>query len=146
MLGRWIVSFASPQVQLRLMGYLHKKSRDKKGDSLVHDVFQGEVQAHSSLAVSNQIETILHLMQVKLCPAHEESRITESKEKTVFLTLAHLSDFHEPTAGTANWANPRSCQTSRFSRTTWTSFRRPWLHGSVCGVSQEALARVGAAV
>ncbi|CAE7350260.1 Usp39 [Symbiodinium sp. CCMP2592] len=51
-----------------LMGYLHKKSRDKRGDSLVHDVFQGEVQ-------------------VKLCPAHEESRITESKEKTVFLTL-----------------------------------------------------------
>lgn len=26
-------------------------------------------------------------VQVKLCPAHEESRITESKEKTMFLTL-----------------------------------------------------------
>lgn len=26
--------------------------------------------------------------QVKLCPAHEESRITESKEKTMFMTLA----------------------------------------------------------
>lgn len=26
------------------MGYLHRKSKDKKGDSLIHDVFQGEVQ------------------------------------------------------------------------------------------------------
>lgn len=25
--------------------------------------------------------------KVKLCPAHEESRITESKEKTMFMTL-----------------------------------------------------------
>lgn len=30
--------------------------------------------------------------QVKLCPAHEESRITESKEKTMFLTLVISSD------------------------------------------------------
>ncbi|CAK9078961.1 U4/U6.U5 tri-snRNP-associated protein 2 (Inactive ubiquitin-specific peptidase 39) (SAD1 homolog) (U4/U6.U5 tri-snRNP-associated 65 kDa protein) (65K) [Durusdinium trenchii] len=51
-----------------LMGYLHRKTKDKKGHSLLHDVFQGEVQ-------------------VKLCPAHEESRITESKEKTMFMTL-----------------------------------------------------------
>ena len=27
------------------------------------------------------------VFQVKLCPAHEESRIMESKEKTMFLTL-----------------------------------------------------------
>ena len=47
--------FPSPKLQLRLMGYLHKKSRDKKGDSLIHDVFQGEVQAHPCPAVGNQI-------------------------------------------------------------------------------------------
>ncbi len=29
---------------LRLMGYLHRKAKDKKGNSLIHDVFQGEVQ------------------------------------------------------------------------------------------------------
>ena len=26
------------------MGYLHRKTKDKKGNSLLHDVFQGEVQ------------------------------------------------------------------------------------------------------
>ena len=34
--------------RLRLMGYLHRKSKDKKGDSLIHDVFQGEVQVRNS--------------------------------------------------------------------------------------------------
>ena len=26
------------------MGYLHRKTKDKKGNSLLHEVFQGEVQ------------------------------------------------------------------------------------------------------
>jgi U4/U6.U5 tri-snRNP-associated protein 2 len=51
-----------------LMGYVHRKMKTKSGGSLVHDVFQGEVQ-------------------VKLCPATDEARITESKEKTLFMTL-----------------------------------------------------------
>mmetsp|Transcript_43283 Transcript_43283/g.70062 ORF Transcript_43283/g.70062 Transcript_43283/m.70062 type:complete len:514 (+) Transcript_43283:47-1588(+) len=55
-----------------LMGYLHKKCKTKSGGSLVHDVFQGEVQ-------------------VKLSPAADEARVTESKEKTLMLSL-HLPD------------------------------------------------------
>lgn len=51
-----------------LMGYLHKKTKNKNGSSLIHDVFQGEVQ-------------------VKLSPAADEARITESKEKTIMLSL-----------------------------------------------------------
>ena len=45
--------------KLRLMGYLHKKSRDKKGDSLIHDVFQGEVQADipKSCTLAVELET-----------------------------------------------------------------------------------------
>ena len=34
-----------PVAASRLMGYLHRKTKDKKGNSLIHDVFQGEVQA-----------------------------------------------------------------------------------------------------
>lgn len=51
-----------------LLGYLHKKIKSKDGSSLLLDVFQGEVQ-------------------VKLCSATDEARITESKEKTLLLTL-----------------------------------------------------------
>mmetsp|Transcript_23610 Transcript_23610/g.42677 ORF Transcript_23610/g.42677 Transcript_23610/m.42677 type:complete len:505 (-) Transcript_23610:43-1557(-) len=51
-----------------LMGYLHRKTKNKDGSSLVHDVFQGEVQ-------------------VKLTPTTEESRVIESKEKTLMLSL-----------------------------------------------------------
>lgn len=51
-----------------MMGYLHRKIRAKDGSSLVHDVFQGEVQ-------------------VKLSPATDEARVIESKEKTIMLTL-----------------------------------------------------------
>eukprot|EP00928_Gymnodinium_smaydae_P079284 TRINITY_DN63252_c0_g1_i1.p1 TRINITY_DN63252_c0_g1~~TRINITY_DN63252_c0_g1_i1.p1 ORF type:complete len:571 (-),score=140.58 TRINITY_DN63252_c0_g1_i1:103-1629(-) len=51
-----------------LLGYLHKKIKAKDGSSLLHDVFQGEVQ-------------------VKLCPATDEARVIESKEKTLLLTL-----------------------------------------------------------
>mmetsp|Transcript_8000 Transcript_8000/g.22516 ORF Transcript_8000/g.22516 Transcript_8000/m.22516 type:complete len:519 (+) Transcript_8000:108-1664(+) len=51
-----------------LMSYLHKKLKARDGSSLIHDVFQGEVQ-------------------VKLCPATDEARIIESKEKTLLLTL-----------------------------------------------------------
>ena len=40
------------------------------------------------------LKIIVGCSQVKLCPAHEESRITESKEKTVFLTLAACSEVH----------------------------------------------------
>jgi len=51
-----------------LMSYLHRKLKAKDGSSLVNDVFQGEVQ-------------------VKLCPATDEARVIESKEKTLLLTL-----------------------------------------------------------
>jgi len=51
-----------------LLGYLHKKIKAKDGTSLIHDIFQGEVQ-------------------VKLCPATDEARVIESKEKTMILTL-----------------------------------------------------------
>lgn len=51
-----------------LMSYLHRKTKSKDGSSLVNDVFQGEVQ-------------------VKLCPATDEAKVVESKEKTLFLTL-----------------------------------------------------------
>jgi len=51
-----------------LMSYLHKKLKAKDGGSLIQDVFQGEVQ-------------------VKLCPATDEARVIESKEKTMLLTL-----------------------------------------------------------
>jgi len=51
-----------------IMGYLHKKLKAPDGSSLFHDVFQGEVQ-------------------VKCCPATDEARVTESKERTVLLTL-----------------------------------------------------------
>lgn len=51
-----------------LMNYLHKKLRSRDGSSMVTDIFQGEVQ-------------------VKLCPATDEARIIESKEKTLLLTL-----------------------------------------------------------
>jgi len=51
-----------------LMGYLHRKLKGRDGSSLVHDVFQGEVQ-------------------VKLSPATDEARIVESKEKTLLFTL-----------------------------------------------------------
>jgi len=51
-----------------LMGYLHKKLKTGDGSSLIHDVFQGEVQ-------------------VKMCPATDETRVTESKEKTLLFTL-----------------------------------------------------------
>ncbi|CAK9019985.1 unnamed protein product [Durusdinium trenchii] len=64
----WLEGQVAVSISPTLMGYLHRKTKDKKGHSLLHDVFQGEVQ-------------------VKLCPAHEESRITESKEKTMFMTL-----------------------------------------------------------
>merc|ERR1712008_65787 len=68
-----------------LMGYLHRKLRGREGSSMLFDVFQGEVQ-------------------VKLCSATDEARVTETKEKTLLLTL-QLPD--EP-----------------FLRTTWTSSRR----------------------
>jgi U4/U6.U5 tri-snRNP-associated protein 2 len=51
-----------------LMGYLHRKNKARDGSSLIHDVFQGEVQ-------------------VKLSPATDEARVVESKEKTMLLTL-----------------------------------------------------------
>mmetsp|Transcript_113431 Transcript_113431/g.366970 ORF Transcript_113431/g.366970 Transcript_113431/m.366970 type:complete len:514 (-) Transcript_113431:58-1599(-) len=51
-----------------LMSYLHKKLKAKDGSSMIHDVFQGEVQ-------------------VKMCPATDEARIVESKEKTILMTL-----------------------------------------------------------
>jgi len=51
-----------------LMNYLHKKLRNRDGSSMLFDIFQGEVQ-------------------VKLCPATDEARIIESKEKTLLLTL-----------------------------------------------------------
>lgn len=51
-----------------LMGYLHRKMKAKDGSSLLHDIFQGEVQ-------------------VKLSPATDEARVIESKEKTLLLTL-----------------------------------------------------------
>lgn len=51
-----------------LMSYLHRKLKAKDGSSLINDVFQGEVQ-------------------VKLCPATDEARVIESKEKTLLLTL-----------------------------------------------------------
>lgn len=51
-----------------LMNYLHKKLKAKDGSSMIYDVFQGEVQ-------------------VKLCPATDEARVIESKEKTMLLTL-----------------------------------------------------------
>lgn len=51
-----------------LMTYLHRKTKAKDGSSMIHDVFQGEVQ-------------------VRMCPANDEARITESKEKSMLLTL-----------------------------------------------------------
>mmetsp|Transcript_75380 Transcript_75380/g.157081 ORF Transcript_75380/g.157081 Transcript_75380/m.157081 type:complete len:511 (+) Transcript_75380:130-1662(+) len=51
-----------------LMNYLHKKTKGKEGNSLIHDVFQGEVQ-------------------VRLSPANDEARIIESKEKTMLMSL-----------------------------------------------------------
>merc|ERR1719254_57365 len=51
-----------------LVGYLHKKIKGKDGSSLLHEVFQGEVQ-------------------VKLSAAEGDSRATESKEKTMLMTL-----------------------------------------------------------
>eukprot|EP00933_Yihiella_yeosuensis_P081375 TRINITY_DN94979_c0_g1_i1.p1 TRINITY_DN94979_c0_g1~~TRINITY_DN94979_c0_g1_i1.p1 ORF type:complete len:515 (-),score=102.08 TRINITY_DN94979_c0_g1_i1:120-1664(-) len=51
-----------------IFGYLHRKTKNRDGSSLLHDVFQGEVQ-------------------VKLCPANDEARVTESKEKTIMLSM-----------------------------------------------------------